>query len=700
MAYKKTEIDKLEDDYVIKTVDEFFNIDQDLSMQMLQRITFRNILYYMGEQWMNWAKQEQIFRRIIKKNSPPTPVSNIIRDYVRSMKALILNKDFSVTIWPNSPDTEDAEAAKLGELVLKDMEAANDEEFLDEKEKIAMWTVLAGTTFGRTFPELDRGQWYLDDKGDMLKTGEVVTESVSLFNVRVDLLGDSLNRKRAVGVQSVKPREWVEDTFHVGLSTDEAEQATNYQKKLMKMVASVSPWKGAGLESLSDVEDDDMVIFKEIEYKPDLRYPNGRYVGTCCGQALFAHDKMPIPISEEGKWEYTLTDFHYYYVPGRFWSDAGVNDLISPQNTINQIDQALEVNRKSLGRSMVAISSKVEIQKKTDYGEHLLILKYDALKSGGQKPEFRQGIPLPAQVLDERQIHRQVAQEAAGDPKNVMRGQAPSAQASGVMVDTLREAAEQGHTPDVMRFYRGIKRTKRKSLILAKQLYTEERTIKIAGKGNEVEVRTFKGSELRDNTDVRMELASGLSSTKTGQVQMFLKLIEAGFFGPESQIDPEFREELMRKMGLSGFADKDNADVQRAQGENSLISHASEDETYQETKIKVKGGVKTMKVIPSIAFTMNDPEAENPDDPQAAIEVVSDPKFKYDNHAIHFAIHRDFIISQQFKSLLPDSKALIIMHTDYHKFVMKIQMEEAMAQQLALQEQAQGGQKPGGPPKR
>jgi len=693
MNSKTAPVDKLDEAYVIRTVEEFFNFDQDLYIQMLHRITFRNILYYMGEQWMNWAKKEQMFRRIIKKNSLPTPVSNIIRDYVRSMKALILNKDFSVSVWPNSDDVEDAQAAKLGELVLKDMEAANDEEFLDEKEKVAMWVVLAGTTFFRTFPELDRGQWYLDDNGDMMKTGEVVSENVSLFNVFVDVMGETLNKKRAVGVQSVKPREWVEDTFKINLTTDEAEKATNYQKKLMKMVASVSPWKGSGLETLSDVEDDDMVIFKEIEYKPDMRYPNGRYVATCCGQKMFAHDKMPIPIDENGKWEYTCTDFHYYYVPGRFWSDAGVNDLISPQNTINQIDQALEVNRKSLGRSMVTMTSDIEIKKISDYGEHLLLLKFDAMTSGGQKPEFRQGIPLPAQILDERQAHRQVAQEAAGDPKNVMRGQAPSAQASGVMVDTLREAAEQGHTPDVMRFYRGIKRTKRKSLILAKHLYSEERMLKVSGKGKKIEIRKFKGSDLRDNTDVRLELSSGISSTKTGQVQMFLKLIEAGFFSAQSELEPEFRDELMRRMGLSGFADKTNADVQRAQHENSQIADANEEDRFVDVEVDAGGGKKLIvSIIPGIYLSMNDPRGTE-EEPLETITLSDDPKFKYDNHVIHFNIHRDFIIGAEFRELSPDAKQTLIGHTDLHKFGMKAQIEEAMQQQIAMQEAA-GGQKP------
>jgi len=686
---KKTDReDKLSDGYVIRTVEDFFNNDQDISTQMLHKVVFRNILYYMGEQWMDWVKSEQIFRRSIRQISVPTPVSNIIRDYVRSMKALILNKDFSVTIWPNSDNADDAEAAKLGELLLSDMESANDEEFLDEKEKAAMWTVLAGTTFMRTFPELDRGEWYLDANGDMARTGEIVTESVPIFNVAVDLMGDKLNQKRCIGVKSVKPREWVEDTFKVILSTDEEEQATNYQKKLMKMVGSVSPWKGAGLESLTDIEDDDMVVFKEIEYKPDLQYPNGRFVAACCGQVCFAHDKMPIPILD-GKWEYSLTDFHYYYVPGRFWSDAGVNDLISPQNTINQIDQALEINRKSLGRNMVVLGSDVEIQRLTKFGEHLLVLKYDALLSGGAKPEFKQGTQLPNQILDERNIHRQVAQDAGGDPKSVMKGQAPSTQASGVLVDTLREAAEQGHTPDVMRFYRGIKRTKRKSLILAKYTYTEERMIKVAGKGKRIEIKSFVGADLRDNTDVRLELSSGIASTKTGQVQMFLKLIESGFFSMDSPIEPEFREELMRRMGLSGFSDKTNTDVQRAQSENSLLSHTDEENTYETTVVKTPQGEKEIDFIPGIFLTMNNPMA-TPENPQDSIVLSQDPMFKFDDHMIHYGVHREKILSPEFKDMSPDAQAILIGHTDIHHLMMQRQAEEEMQREAAMEEQAGG----------
>ena len=701
MEYEKKVVDKLERDYVVRTVDEFFNHDQDIARQMMERIWFRNILYYMGEQWMDWNVKEMIFRRVIRTLSLPTPVSNIIRDYVRSMKALILNKDFTVSVWPNSEDQKDVDAAKIGEMVLQHMDTANDEEFLDEKEKVSLWVVIAGIAFMRTFPQMDKGEWFTDANGLLLNTGEVTSQCVIPFSIQVDWLGETLKEKRAIGIESVKSREWVEDTFKIRLSTDKHEKTANYQKKLMKMVANVSPWKGSGLESLGDVEDDDMVLFREVEYKPDIDYPNGRFVATCCGKTIFAHDKLPIEV-KDGKWEYTFTDYHYYYVPGRFWSDPGINDLISPQNTINQIDQALEINRKSLGKTRVILGSDMKIERLTKYGQHLMVLKYDALLSGGVAPQFDHGIPLPNQVLDERQQHRQVAQEAAGDPKNVMRGQAPSAQASGVMVDTLREAAEQGHYPDITRFYRSHKRTCRKRLILAKTLYTEERTIKVVGKGKRIEIRKFKGSDLRDNTDVRLELSSGISSTRSGQVQMFLKLIEAGFFSRESDLDPAFREELLRKMGLSGFEDKTNADVIRAQSENSLLSHSNDEEEWAEATVKVpktgdnQDGIVKIQYVPTIFLSMADPmgNQENPDQPPEAIVISNDSKFKYDDHLVHFTVHRDFIIGSEFKTMTDDAQQIMIQHTDLHKQIMMAQMQEEADRQAAMQINMEGGQKP------
>jgi hypothetical protein len=56
----------------------------------------------MGEQWFEWAKSEATFKRMMPSPYIPTPVSSMVRDYVRSMKALIINKNFTMSIPPNS----------------------------------------------------------------------------------------------------------------------------------------------------------------------------------------------------------------------------------------------------------------------------------------------------------------------------------------------------------------------------------------------------------------------------------------------------------------------------------------------------------------------------------------------------------------------------------------------------------------------
>jgi hypothetical protein len=94
---------KMDQDKTKEIIRNLFDYQRNLTQQILQRIWFRNILYYMGEQWFEWAKSEATFKRMMPTNPYiPTPVSNMVRDYVRSMKAVIINKNFTISIWPNS----------------------------------------------------------------------------------------------------------------------------------------------------------------------------------------------------------------------------------------------------------------------------------------------------------------------------------------------------------------------------------------------------------------------------------------------------------------------------------------------------------------------------------------------------------------------------------------------------------------------
>jgi hypothetical protein len=133
-------------------------------------------------------------------------------------------------------------------------------------------------------------------------------------------------------------------------------------------------------------------------------------------------------------------------------------------------------------------------------------------------------------------------------------------------------------------------------------------------------------------------LDSGLIGTKSGQAQMMLNMIQAGFF-KDGDVSPTIRQEILQRMGMSTFTDEVNNDVERAESEN--VSVAS-------------GELKVMLAEP---------------DPETGEDVVVnlDPFFKYDNHGIHYDTHRKYIISPEFAELPEQYQTVMIHHADLHQ---------------------------------
>lgn len=651
--------------FIVAVVDDIFNDTLDMSRSMVQRVWWRNMLYYIGEQWLEYSRATRSFIPRFRPEQGSPPVSNEIREYVRSVKAMLLNQRMVPIIAPNTQEQEDKDAAKTGQDLLTWMDSLNDNEIADEKEKMVIWLALAGTAFLRTFAEADLGRLILGAEGDGLRTGDVTTENIIPFNVFPDRLADRARKMRYIGIQTLKPIEWVEDTFKTKVTPSDNALAMDYQRRLMRLVGQVSPWKGYGLETQAlDIDADKTVIFKEVEFSPTTAYPKGRYVAVAGDKVLLDKPRMPIKVQEDGTFYWTLTDFHYNYVPGRFWSDGGVNDLISPQNQINEIDKSLRDNRKTLGRNRVITPGELLLTRKTEMGESFLVMTYSGKDTAGQAPSFQQGTPLPPQFLDERGLHKTQIQDSGGDPKGVLKGHAPTRQASGVMVDILTETAKSGQAPDVERFKRDMNRVYKKRLLVAQEVYTEERMIKVSGAGSDVQVKQFKAADLRNNTDIKLEEDSGLATTTAGRREVLMGLIDKGLFGDIKTAPISLRQELLRRFGLSGFTDQSNADFERAERENAKI---------------VSGSISGI-------FTVSDPVTL---DSQV---IEDDPLFKYDDDNIHYEVHKHLIISQEFQDLDSMSQAALIIHTDVHHLRMEAKRQ---AEAMAAQGPPPG---PGGPP--
>jgi hypothetical protein len=552
--------------------------------------------------------------------------------------------------------------------------------------------LLTGSGFTRVFADVDDGVYIMGKDGKGLSKGKVACEALLPFNVIVAPLGTKLEQKSYVGLKSLKPKEWVEDTFRILVDDSEGQKRmVEYERQLMKLVANVSPWKMRGMEVDLDDTADKLVMFREIEYRPTRDFPKGRYVAMAGDKIVKHEDSMPVPVDKNGLWDYSIVHFQYNYTPGSFWPTSGIDDLISPQNTINEIDQALVINRKSLGRPMVLTPAQLTMRRISAKGQSLLAVEYDGRNAGGGHPQFTSGTPYPEQVLKERDMQRATAQDAGGDPKNILRGQAPTSGASGIMVDSLKEAAEASHTPDVVRFYRKWSKVQRLRLTVAQHLFTETRTLKIPGEGNQIKVRAFKGADFRSNTDVRLELDTALSTTQAGRNEMLMKLVQAGFYGDIS-MQPKLRRDVGKKMGLGSIPDEENLHQDKAETENSIFAF---------------GSLEELKYVALPNAPILDPETGEPirgDDgePFALFPKTYDGTFRFDNHAVHAKVLIEFILSKEFPRLSKERQSWARAHLDLHQAAMAAIEEENTAKMaekaaLGITEPGGGGAPPAAP---
>jgi hypothetical protein len=185
-------------------IDGFFDDRMDVSRSMMEQVIARNILYYIGEQYLEYLPTNGQFRRRAENIFVPTPVSNEIREYVRSIVSLLMNQKMVPRVWPNTDEKEDIQAADAGQMLLVSLDQQNEGRFFDEKEKLIIQMCLSGTAFMRVYADFNSGIWLPTGS----KTGEVASECIIPFNVRLDILGDVLENKDGLESNLLKTRNW------------------------------------------------------------------------------------------------------------------------------------------------------------------------------------------------------------------------------------------------------------------------------------------------------------------------------------------------------------------------------------------------------------------------------------------------------------------------------------------------------------
>lgn len=619
-----------------------------------ERQWYLNLAFFFGKQNVSILNPQSAgLGTNMRLYTPPAPyyrvrpVINRIRPTVRHELAQLTNNKPSASITPSSAEDRDMYAAMAGEQVWENL-------YLDKKVKFVIrramwWALIAGNGFIKTWWEESKGPV---DQMTGKPQGDVEFCSETPFHILVpDFREEELeNQPYVIHAKTYSP-EMVQ-MRHPNLKQKKNGSLDNANEILEESFLNMT-----GTQALNR---QNSILGLEVWVKPGVHpmFPDGAMY-TVIGNEI-VQNFSGIPYSH-GKFPFAKID----HIPsGKFYSTSSVEDLIPLQKEYNRTrGQIIEAKNRMAKPQLVAPRGSIDASKITT--EPGLVIFYTP---GFEPPKPIPLSPLPQYVIDE--IDRILADwnDISGQHE-VSKGQVPPGVTAATAISFLQERDESKLSPTFDSLEEAIEKTARLSLIYVKDYWTTERLISVTGPDGSFDVMAFKGSDLGDNVDLRIEAGSSLPISKAAKQALLMDLMKMGF------IDPNKGLEVMDMGGINKIYDQLQTDQRQAQRENLRMSKVTDDTMMQYEQ----------QNPPPV-----DPLTGQPQIDEQTGEVVKPPLIvpvnTWDNHKLHIEYHNQFRKGQAFENLPPVSKELFEQHVQGHLQAMAIEMYTQNPQMIAQEQ--------------
>jgi hypothetical protein len=253
--------------------------------------------------------------------------------------------------------------------------------------------------------------------------------------------------------------------------------------------------------------------------------------------------------------------------PGSMWGISLVQQLVPLQRRINSIDALVAYNRKTMAVGTWLIPSGSGIPDESLVGIPGQNVTYDPDVSGA-KPEKVPGQPLPDQVLKEREIIVNDGNLIA-NAADIRSGVNPSGVTTVGQLQILTEQANSSRSKQVDSWEDFIEESEELDLLNFQDCYKAPMNDmsmefkKYSKSLTRYDWEKFIGSDIRDNTSVRVEKGSTVQRSKLLREQTIMQLLPTGLLGNTQ--DPYINEAILEEFGLSNLSSSADVDVKKAE---------------------------------------------------------------------------------------------------------------------------------------
>jgi hypothetical protein len=578
-----------------------------------------NLSFLAGKQYVFYNQTAEMLQQVLLRKGKMRIVDNKLLPRYRKQVSRLIRNNPSVTVVPSSSDQEDIEAARKGTKFLKHF--WRNGKMKKKVRELGGWIYGCGNGFLSDAWDPTLGPTKLNtEKGVLEYEGDVTCGIWSPFEVGFPITG--------LGDTDLHSLPWMirmkyRSLEYLAANYEDGERVLNEQRPPGTLDVAML-WNPSG-DIASEVEGATLI---ELYIKPNKRFPQGLFL---VGSNKVMLGKSIYPFNH-----YHIEQFKDIEVPGVFWGMATMEAAIWLQKIHNKtLSDIVEFNKiMARGKYLIPRGSKMEIEPDDTHGQKLLYTpvmghKPEILDLKGLPATYDKALMLVANGLMELFHQHEVTQ---GTNKSDIR--------SADMVELLLESDDMGNVPTHAVFEESLEACLHRILLRVQKGYTTKRMIKIGGEANNYEVLSFRGADLKDNTDVFVKKESTLPDSRTIRNKRVMDRYQAGLYGMPQ--DPKVQRKVLKML--------DDAIVEDIYGE----THLDEQNANVENRALLEQ--------PGVVLASND----------------------YDNDGVHLQIHRNFRKGRTYQKVKEgDAQAGLILDATFQTheaFHMKA-LEEKMKMQ-------------------
>lgn len=627
--------------------------------QPFERQWHLNIAFYNGRQYVApLTVAGQGFRLTVPK-SPPWRVRlviNKIRTAVRTEASKLTSSKPIPVVIPATTEDEDFSAARVAEQILKS--EFNTYDFDSTIKSWVWWGVVTGNAFLKQYwdasaidetsqppPQPNPIHPSLPPIQPPPVKGKIKYERINPFHIYVpDLLAEDIEKQPYVIHVSTRHPLWVEEKFGF--------------KPVSDSLAANTTMDAAVLSPSTQRDHLDSVLVKEIWIKPNAHpdFPQGgvlTIINNKVRQVSRGPDGAPV-------WPWPFKEFPFYQyrgIPtGGFYTESTVTDLIPLQKEYNRTRSQMVEIKNTMGKpKLMAFRGSINPRQiSSEPGQAILVTP------GMPMPSELRGAEVPSTMINEIQTLTGEFDDISGQHE-ITRGNTPNSQiTSGTAISFLQEQDDSKLSYQVSGIEHAVQKLGTHYLKFAVHYWTDERLVKIVGRDGDFEAKHWRGSDLRGNTDVRVQTGSALPVSKAARQALITEMMQNGW------IDVPVGLELMDLGGYEKIIEDFLTDKRQAQRENMRMAEAPVELIASMVEPPVgPDGQPMIAYGPNQEEIIIDPATNGEWQPQPPMPVNS-----WDNHEAHIHFHNQFRKSQQFELLEEPIKKMFELHVQAHQMAL------------------------------